>query len=712
MTRVWILTLMTFLARPLLAVTSMTPLGSNSGAGETILLGPRSVPGPADRKGPWQIAPGHLALPHVDDTHEHWFVPQAPDMTDGFVRLRLETPRAGKVALGLRIAVDAKDVALLSGYAIVLGKADVTLSRWDHGRLRPLDRPVPLPGLAASKTVEIEAWLVGPHLGAQILDGETLKPLGSASLSDTTYVHGRTGVWVLARKGAGPTLLDWRVHVAVQQTGQGVRMPAGSLRFVKGTPGAPPPGPIVAPGITALDPTALERARRSGLDLATLDVDSPFRWLLNLRSPMDRAVYRDGAAVAQDLTDLQKRFPTLCRVVELGRSAQGRPLLALEISDHPGVDEPEPSVLLNGAHHGDELVSVEFALDAAHRLLEGAAPTEGAAPDPQLREIVQGLHVWVVPLVNPDGVQRYLDESSYAGRKNARDTLGDGPQPDDGVDLNRNYPFRWFGLGELGSRSRPQDDWYRGPQPASEAETQAMMKLADSEHFATALSYHTLGTVILAPYTTDGAADPEPNDAWNLAKRLVKALPVQPNGRRFVLRRNIYPVDGVDQDWLRAAHGTDALLLEGAVQNPLSARLLARTVAATRDSWRTLLEATLRGPRVSGRVVDARGQPVAAEVVVREQAPRMGERWTSRCRDGHFDRMLAKPGRATLRVTVPGHAPLDLPLDVTGVAIQDVQLPFAGHDLATPGQHACAVPELCSQAALQAQRAGTCLPRP
>jgi hypothetical protein len=384
--------------------------------------------------------------------------------------------------------------------------------------------------------------------------------------------------------------------------------------------------------------------------------------------------------------------------VELGRTAQDRPILALEISNHPGLDEPEPAILLNGAHHGDELVSVEFALDAAHGLLEGYQT------DAQVRAWVDDLHVWVVPVVNPDGVQTCLDQSSYAGRKNARDTLGDGRQVDDGVDLNRNYPFRWYGLGELGSRSRPQDDWYRGPQPGSERETQAMMKLADSEHFAAALSYHTLGTVILAPYTTDGVANPEPNDAWNLAQRLVQALPVQPNGRRFMLRRNIYPVDGVDQDWLRAAHGTAALLLEGAVQNPLSAKVLARTVQATRPAWRALLEATLHGPRVSGRVIDAAGKPVVAEVIVVEQAPRMAEQWTSRCRDGHFDRMLARPGRATLRVSVPGHAPLELPVDATGATHLDVQLPFV-----VPVRHACAVPELCSQAALQADRAGKCV---
>lgn len=40
---------------------------------------------------------------------------------------------------------------------------------------------------------------------------------------------------------------------------------------------------------------------------------------------------------------LVRRCPRVARSFEIGRSAQGSPILALEISDRPGALEPEPS---------------------------------------------------------------------------------------------------------------------------------------------------------------------------------------------------------------------------------------------------------------------------------------------------------------------------------------------------------------------------------
>ena len=61
--------------------------------------------------------------------------------------------------------------------------------------------------------------------------------------------------------------------------------------------------------------------------------------------------------------------------------AGGRPLLALKISDHPERDEDEPAVLLNGSHHGNELLPVEFTLDAVQQLLEGYARDMAQLPE-------------------------------------------------------------------------------------------------------------------------------------------------------------------------------------------------------------------------------------------------------------------------------------------------------------------------------------------
>jgi protein MpaA len=126
--------------------------------------------------------------------------------------------------------------------------------------------------------------------------------------------------------------------------------------------------------------------------------------------------------------------PTAGRIVRrftLGRSVQQRAIDAIEI----GVPSAPSTVLVVGCVHGNEPAGIAIA----HRL-EGATPTAGVA-------------VWIVPDLNPDGVA--------AGTR----------QNTDGVDLNRNFPWRWRPLGRRG------DQQYAGPRPLSEPEARAAHRL-------------------------------------------------------------------------------------------------------------------------------------------------------------------------------------------------------------------------------------------
>jgi murein peptide amidase A len=106
--------------------------------------------------------------------------------------------------------------------------------------------------------------------------------------------------------------------------------------------------------------------------------------------------------------------PASARTALLGRSWQGRPIEAIEVGNRSGT-----RVLVVGCIHGNETAGIAIA-----RALERLAPRD--------------LDLWIVPDLNPDGV-------AADTRQNAH-----------GVDLNRNFPWRWRPMGgvyESGPRS-------------------------------------------------------------------------------------------------------------------------------------------------------------------------------------------------------------------------------------------------------------------
>ncbi len=379
----------------------------------------------------------------------------------------------------------------------------------------------------------------------------------------------------------------------------------------------------------------------------------------------------DAARVNLILERYRCRYPDRTSLVTIGESHGGLPLLALYLGSSmpaPALAHDRPTVLLHGGIHGAEVMSTLFVFDAIAGLLE--------SDDPDVAAILEQLVVVAVPLLNPDG-NHLSANHKLVGRKNGRDLNGDGRRAmAEGVDLNRNFPFRWGSLGERGSSRHPISQYYRGPAAASEPETRALMRLAHHEHFVGALAYHTGTIALLVPYAVDGAKSPTPDLAWAVAEDIAARAHGHPEGR-FPVRRRLYPVDGSDIDWLRHQLGTVALLVEGADDGgrPQPLRLAMRRAVAT--TWRVLLERFVKGPAVTGRVLDAAGRPVAAELQIDEIVLHEGERWTSRCRDGRYARYLPREGRYTVRVRPPGGEEVVVALEAKGLTHHDISLPLA-----------------------------------
>ncbi len=112
----------------------------------------------------------------------------------------------------------------------------------------------------------------------------------------------------------------------------------------------------------------------------------------------------------------------------LGRSVDGRPIVAIETGDF----DASKRVLVVGCIHGNEPAGIAIA----NRLAHISPPHE--------------LDVWVIPVLNPDGV-------AVRTRGNAH-----------GVDLNRNFPWHWQRLSGL---------FYSGSRALSEPESRIASRL-------------------------------------------------------------------------------------------------------------------------------------------------------------------------------------------------------------------------------------------
>ena len=350
-------------------------------------------------------------------------------------------------------------------------------------------------------------------------------------------------------------------------------------------------------------------------DLAFFEADRAFA----KDGKLPRAGYWSPAMIASALAELAAKHPNDARLVTIATTRQGRPVQALAIGTGLRADDARPAILLNGGHHGDELIATSIVMDAASALLT----------DKKLAKLRDRVVFWCVPIVNPDGLQMFQQTSVRAGRKNGHDADGDGQRGvHDGVDLNRNYPFGWRSTASNGPKGdEPLGRTYPGAGPASEPETQGMMELAARERFVASVSYH-MGTVaLLAPYSVGSAVDPTPNEALMVAEELVKSLPPHPEGKALQVKKRLYEVDGTDQDWHRHAHGTVALIAEVASwpppQEPKRRDAIVRWGGQV---WRELARRFTDGPSLS---IKSPGT-----VTVDDQKLPNGERWTPRPRDG------------------------------------------------------------------------------
>ncbi len=243
----------------------------------------------------------------------------------------------------------------------------------------------------------------------------------------------------------------------------------------------------------------------------------------NAGYPARDSGYHDYQEMVAEIHQAQADHPDIVRVFGIGETHKGRTIWAVEVSDNVGVDEGEPEVLLDALHHAREHLAPEMALYALRLLTDSYG--DDTSLGRHVTDLVDSRRIWIVPMVNPDGLTFDLSggpygHGAYRGwRKNRQPTPGSTAI---GTDLNRNYGYGWQASGS------PTSMFYPGPRAFSAPETRAIRDFVLSrrtggvQRIRTYVTFHTTGELVMWPYSRDSRDVPP--DMTRLDRQTLAAM--------------------------------------------------------------------------------------------------------------------------------------------------------------------------------------------
>ncbi|WP_128377824.1 M14 family metallopeptidase [Streptomyces cavernae] len=218
--------------------------------------------------------------------------------------------------------------------------------------------------------------------------------------------------------------------------------------------------------------------------------------------------YSGAGGLKEEIVRTGQAHPSLTKVVSIGKTTGGQDILALKLTKgaKKTKDGAKPSVLYVSNQHAREWITPEMTRRLMHHYLDNYGK------DKKITKLVDSTELWFVLSANPDGYDfTHADPANRQWRKNLRDNNGDGTiTTGDGVDLNRNFSYKW-GYDDEGSSPNPTSETYRGASPSSEPETRALDAFERRIGFEYGINYHSAAELILYGVGWQ-VATPSPDD--------------------------------------------------------------------------------------------------------------------------------------------------------------------------------------------------------
>ncbi|EHQ88834.1 M14 family zinc carboxypeptidase [Desulfosporosinus youngiae] len=218
-----------------------------------------------------------------------------------------------------------------------------------------------------------------------------------------------------------------------------------------------------------------------------------------------------------DLNNLQEIYPFI-QITSIGSTVMGRSIPAVKLG------HGNKEVHYNGSFHANEWITTLLLMKFIEVYAKAYASGKKIGSF-NIKSLFDSASLWVVPMVNPDGVQLVqgkIDTNTtvYTNavqiNRGSRDFSG-WKANIRGVDLNDQFPAYWETEVSRRASSSPSPRDYPGTAPLSEPESRAMAQFTRSHNFRLVSAFHTQGEEIYWGYR-----GLEPSESRQIVNRFVE----------------------------------------------------------------------------------------------------------------------------------------------------------------------------------------------
>ncbi len=219
----------------------------------------------------------------------------------------------------------------------------------------------------------------------------------------------------------------------------------------------------------------------------------------------------------KDIKMLQNKYQGLLAASVIGKSEDGRNLYDVVI----GNKNADKVLLVVSTLHAREYMASLLCMNQIEYYLQNYG---GELEGKKVKEVLKNIAIHYIPMANPDGVaisqfgigalrkaslrqklQAFVSENTQVWKANAR-----------GVDLNRNFPYQFQSVGEMGSEG------FSGTAALSESETRAVLELIKNlqkkKTISGAVNYHAMGSIVFGSCPKKNRARDVTKSMYSLAR--------------------------------------------------------------------------------------------------------------------------------------------------------------------------------------------------